>query len=487
LLVVALAPFKESAQIQKYDSDMRRSTWLHLLLPGDHGARPLEFALTIEPMEPTDTSATTPLIRCSRIARVDVDGLRWHLDEPSGDSVGVSVAGIFLRISGWVFSESDPVHYIVIHSEFLFRSPLLVLPLHPRVDVATAFGLDRLKPTGFTGSVNLLGCSDVECLHISCVCASGAAQFQVDAGFYSQCYIRLAQVHFEVTLPQLSYQPGRSPIFVSSLGRSGSTALMKAFSFSDEIAVAGSHPLENRTMSYFIHMTRLLVTPSSHYLPTATSAFLDIPFVGATNPFIEPLDWPGMNILISKKALDLISYPLIHLLEEHAACIEAATGKGKVSYLAEKLVPNTIIPGIAKSIWPRSIEILLIREFDDWLRSALAFSERSGQYFGSGVAERDLIERILREVQPFLIYVASRTNEFVCIRYEDLVRDSERVTRSLCHKLGIKFVEKMVDGVKQAEPLHVTAGEYASTHDRIANTASIRELRNRYNRVLGYE
>jgi hypothetical protein len=403
------------------------------------------------------------------------------------ECLGVSSPGIFLRISGWAFSDSDPVQYVIVHSDVLFRSPLVVLPLYPRVDVAAAFGLDRGKCVGFIASVNLLGCSKIGYLDISCVCASGVTRFQKDASYYSDCYVRLGRIHFDLTLPEMTFRSACAPLFVVSLGRSGSTALMKALGASDHIGVAGSHPLENRTVSYFIHMLNLLVTPSSDYLPAATAAFLDIPFMGSTNPFLEPRDWPEMNTLVSRNALTLISSPLRRLLEEHASCVGSATGKERVSYLAEKLVPNTTIPPLAKMVWPGAVEVLLIREFDDWLRSALAFSERTGQYFGSGVPAEELISRIVREVHPFIGYFSLRAEDAICVRYEDLVRDTEGVCRRLCDEIEVEFCERMVEAVAQAEPRHITAGQHASFHSEIAGAASIRELRSRYNDVLGYQ
>lgn len=350
------------------------------------------------------------------------EGGSWALDQPAEADIGNPADSAYLDIVGWVTSRDGPIRAVAAYAPVLFRSPLIHTRLYPRADVTAALGVPEDTPTGFRLFVNMIGLQDMDTLVLAAITEAQAPAFTADSSYAAGNFTPMARIAFRYR-PTRPEPTASAPVFVTSLGRSGSTALMAMLGAHPDIAAPPTHPYESRQIALALHHARLAVTPSAINLPVAgTDQFLDLPYLASTNPFLSPNDYPDLFAHHRRSALpimaDHLRDALPALAEPHAPGRPGWTPR----YVAEKTPPNTLTPMVAELIWPGSTEIILLRDFRDWLGSALAFSRASGRYFGASSIEA-LAPRIATDYAALLDYLAIRRDKAVIVTYEALIGD----------------------------------------------------------------
>ena len=169
--------------------------------------------------------------------------------------------------------------------------------------------------------------------------------FSKDIGFYAGGYGIIATVRWEISLIKYSRPAPRepaplqepAPLFVTSLGRSGSTALMSSLAASREVLASTRYPNEDRTMTYFIKLMRLAMTPATNVLNGG--AFLDDPNLAWTNPFISNEDFPDTFAFYKANAIAFVS-PVLKMILSNilSECGLEEDRARNVRFLAEKIV-----------------------------------------------------------------------------------------------------------------------------------------------------
>ncbi|MDD2878777.1 MAG: hypothetical protein PHZ23_16290, partial [Acidiphilium sp.] len=271
----------------------------------------------------------------------------WYLDRPSPAAIGGSENAIYLDLAGWVLATPpDPVLAIAIYAPTLHRSPLLVATLHPRADVAEIMGIDPATPTGFQTALNIVGLHHIGEIELFVVTASQWHGFVADSAYHTTQLDLLATITFtfEFTTPPAPPETP-TPLFVTSLGRSGSTALMAALATSPDIATPETYPYETKPLAYAIHMARLAISPSLPHLPAAAAQFLDVPFIGATNPNLSPKDYPKLFNHYRTNGLQILQ---TFVRPQFTPAPTAPHPR----YIAEKSTPNTLTIATAETIFP---------------------------------------------------------------------------------------------------------------------------------------
>jgi hypothetical protein len=407
----------------------------------------------------------------------------WCLDAPEAGSFNTELHQSYLAISGWVHVEA-PLHYVAIYSDLCYRSLLMVSVLHRRPDVNQALSLADDVRTGFRFHVNLLGLQDHKYIYVCFVSGAEISAYSENAAFPAGNFGVIARIRFQVTVLGSPGGLGPAPLFVTSIGRSGTTALMSAFLRSPEVYTGRTHPYENRMLSYFIHLARISVTPSTSYLPVGGASFLDHPFLASTNPFINPTEHSVEFEFFDHHSIEIIRGALLSIINS-LATIEG--GDPMPVFVAEKLVPNTLIASIAETIWPESREIILVRRFEDWLRSAILFSRQSGLYFTDTATVSYIVSRINVEVSAFLEYYKARASKIFLLKFEEMTLGKSWGKR-LGEFLGVEVTPEMVDAIRSPLASHTTSGgsvDYqAEMHPHEIET--MRRLGRRYNEVFGY-
>jgi hypothetical protein len=397
----------------------------------------------------------------------------WHLDRPGMAPPVTAEPTIYLELAGWITATTpDPIHAIAIYANNLHRSPILVTILHPRQDVAQAMSLPPDTPCGFHAFLNVLGLQTLNSIELHAVTLGEWDRFIADSSYHAGRLLPVVTIDFAFSpgpLPEPLDQsvPDLQPLFITSLGRSGSTALMAALATNAAIASPEAYPFESKPLAYALHMARLATSPSMPHLPVASAQFLDVPFIGSTNPNLNPGDYPRLFDHYRQHGLTIFraharSHALAHL---------PPTAQPP-RYIAEKSAPNTLTPMLAELVWPNTTELILCRNLTTWIASALSFSRAADRYFGNTAPLDEIVPQIITDLAAFCDYLVMRAPRALFVQYETLVTDAHFIHR-LTERLGLGGAEAMAASIEQIPPGHRTIRTNDSAVDDIMASPAI--------------
>ncbi|MBA3415261.1 MAG: sulfotransferase [Chloroflexia bacterium] len=223
------------------------------------------------------------------------------------------------------------------------------------------------------------------------------------------------------------YEPVLRALLVTSIGRTGTTLLMRMLAAHPAVVAYRRHPYEARAAKYWFHLLKSLARPVDptvrvgrpnefHLDPTvagnplATAAFAAYP---------EAARWAGDGYLDDLAAFCLRS------IDGWYGQVGLAQGQPNPVYWAEKSFPDGYA-ALARELYPGGKEIILVRDFRDMWTSMRAYNERRGfGDFGRALVGTD--EGWLEELRNGAIRLyetAQKRGEAArIVRYEDLVAD----------------------------------------------------------------
>ncbi len=220
----------------------------------------------------------------------------WHLDRPDAEALAAGGAGLSLTLGGWVADPQLPFASVALYAPLFHRAPLAVAPLHARSDVTAALDLPPDRASGFLLRIPLLGLPEKAELVLAAVPEPLAPAFESDASWRARHFEPLARLEIDIDCPPPGSDdaPGPTPFFVTSLGRSGSTALMAALTAHPAIGGTCTYPFEARPLQHALHLFCLWLHPALAHAPIAQEQFADTPFLASANPFYYAEDYPDL-------------------------------------------------------------------------------------------------------------------------------------------------------------------------------------------------
>jgi sulfotransferase family protein len=249
-----------------------------------------------------------------------------------------------------------------------------------------------------------------------------------------------------------SFQPTIQPLILTSLGRTGTTLLMKAFTSRREILVFRRFPYEYAVAKYWVHMLRVLSGPA------------DLLESGHPDSFIGNQHWVGRNpyhdeSVYSQRPLgDWFGREYVERLasfcqESIEGCYRAlAQGQDQAEpvYFAEKVWPS-FVPVLTWELYPKAKEVILVRDFRDAACSMLAFdSIRDYSDFGraDGKSTEDYINDEVRAMALDMTRSwTTRRDRAHLVRYEDLVLHPVDTMTRLLEYLELDNSAEVVNGM----------------------------------------
>jgi hypothetical protein len=232
------------------------------------------------------------------------------------------------------------------------------------------------------------------------------------------------------------------PLIVTTMGRSGSTWLLWMLGRHPDIVAYRAQEFETRAASYFSDVLRTLSRPSG--------------YISALRGYEGAFGWLGLNP----------SYPLSHYesdpsleqwlgaeyLEELIAFVTqridalyrrmaALEGKDNALYFVEKS-SATGPQAMFAEIYPKARELILVRDFRDFVCSARAYAASRLQrrwYDGSGASTDEGWIRggLAGEVRMLLRCWRARSEDSFLLKYEDLVTRTEQTLASVFSYVGV--------------------------------------------------
>jgi hypothetical protein len=353
-----------------------------------------------------------PVIEILEVTTQPGTGLHAAVDAPKPGYEGDSYV---LPVAGWLHHPDSAVVRVHIEAD---RRRVVTAPVRfNRADVAAEHRIPVDAPVGFMTEVGILGLP----LEFDLL-----VRAELENGYV----LPFATIRGRRRPVRSSYEGALSPIFVTNVGRCGSTILMNLLRGHPGIAVQELYPYETRVVSYWIHMLKVLSDPADHVNSAHPNHYEDDPYwVGRLphnmRPLVDPermWSWLRRDYVENLAAFCQLS------IEGFYQTVAASQHSSDVVYFAEKRNPRPTAR-IASELYPDAREIFLVRDPRDMVCSMISFyaktklvafgretSADDAQFVaGIGLAVRDLVQQLHEREERSLL-----------VRYEDLVGDPPR-------------------------------------------------------------
>ena len=362
------------------------------------------------------------------VRRARQDGLRDVVIAAPGD--GAVSAAWAVRVRGHVLSATTPVQLVeaVVPGTILASAaPGLATPdvaaRHPDVPGAEA--------CGFTLLVDTLGLRpDFE--------------FRLRATLADGTRAKVAVISGRRRRLETGYTPRLQPLLVNSLGRTGTTLLMRMLAAHPAVVAYARPPYEARGGKYWLHVLKILSAPTDERKRVGAPMEFHLEALAAGgNPFYSGAfaAWPEVEAWSgSTYVADLAAFCQRSIDGWYLATAAAQNQAIEpLVYFAEKHFPD-VYPRLMRELYPAAREIFLVRDFRDMVASMIAYNERKGfddfgrNKVGSDEAWLDYLR------QTFLVLRNTwrdRGEEARLVRYEDLVRDPMSALPPILDYLGL--------------------------------------------------
>jgi hypothetical protein len=335
-----------------------------------------------------------------------------------------------VRVRGHLLSEAGPVPEIaaVVPGSVLAMA-ITGLPTpevaarHPEVPGAAA--------CGFTLLVDTLGLPQCFAFHLRAALPGGSR-------------LKFADISGERRPLTTAYAPRLQPLLVTSLGRMGTTALMRMLSAHPGVVVYDRPPYEARGGKYWLHVLKTLSAPTdARKRVGAPMEFHLEPLAAGGNPFYSAAfdAWPEVEAWSgSSYIMDLAAF-CQRSIDGWYLATAAAQGESEdaLVFFAEKHFPDAY-PRLMRELYPAARELFLVRDFRDMVASMLAYNARKGfGDFGREAAQSDAawLADLRRGVVALRDAWRDRGEPGSLVRYEDLVREPESALPPLLTFLGL--------------------------------------------------
>jgi hypothetical protein len=367
--------------------------------------------------------------------------LGFELETPTPRSRG---AGHAVDITGWVVGRSD-----VASIEIRYRDEVLrVAPVSgARPDVAEVFpDLPDDTNCRFSTSVGLLGLA-LEC------------ELSLTVVLGDMTMVPVGSIRLRRRPVRPAFEPQLQPLITTSLGRSGSTWMMRMLAAHPEVVVSDEHPYEDTYALYWLHMLRVLVEPTNR-LQSTNHAFKESLWSIGHNPFSCNVMDPVLRDWFSRTYVERFAAFCQGTIEDwyktiawRRSDVAGVTDPVAPALFAEKVGPSPVYQDLVWELYPKAKELFLVRDFRDMVCSILAFDEARG-FFGFGRQEDWSDEEYIRTMRgPVLTLLSgwqSRRGRAHLVRYEDLVLRPRETIRTVLEYLEVSSSEADIDALMAA-------------------------------------
>lgn len=392
----------------------------------------------------------------------------------------------WLSVGGWVVSAEDDFNYLAVYSSHSPRAPVAIARLHGRSDVNIAVGVFS-RNIGFHFNIDVRFLPVGSLLYLVPLIDRWRRGHQpAETTLYDRRKDAIAVITIHANDQQFqSLEAGVSPLFITSLGRSGSTVACGYVGTGERIFNYDRYPSEARLIAYWMHVMQMVGAPADPGLGALSQQFADVPFFAAPNPFASTADYPELACVIATdRARTEVDIAAIARRQIEALAATCSANAGTPSYFVEKCVPGTLIPRMATKVFPGTREIILLRDPLDWCMSVKGFFADRGretvQAFSTSDALMDVATRSIRDLRMLADYIEQRRGSALVVHYEKLVVKDPVTLAAISAYLGcIPFDPAELD--REAGPEHRSTVRIGADDD-----ADVAALLVPFARALGY-
>jgi SAM-dependent methyltransferase len=362
--------------------------------------------------------------------------VRAWLDHPKTGSQSDIYA---IDISGWAVEHRRPIAAVdVVHGNATIRTVPVQIP---RPDVSAHFG-ERFENDncGFSTRVGVVG-------------LPSEFQLRLDAVLQDASRVPFARIQGRRQPLPSNLRSTLNPLMITSLGRTGTTWLMRLLSEHPQIVVQKIHPYETRAAGYWVHMLKVLSEPANHgQSSNRENVTSNRWWIGHHPYYLESLTrhpliraWYGRTYV--ENMIDFIK----DNVDDFYLRVGEVQNQSAPLMFAEKFLPDQN-QHILWELYPEPREIVLVRDFRDVICSVLSFNERRGHVaFGRELVSHD--EEFVRLFQGFarhlLEYWRRRASQLFLMRYEELILRPVDSLASMLEYLGLDGTSSLITEVLQ--------------------------------------
>jgi hypothetical protein len=279
---------------------------------------------------------------------------------------------------------------------------------------------------------------------------------------------------------QSGFEPTINPLVLTSLGRSGTTWLMKMFSSHPAIVVFRHFPYEYSVARYWMHVLRVLSEPANPSESADADTFqADLHWVG-NNPFHDQVVFQRKELegWVGREHAERLAAFCQGSIEEWYTRVARMQEQEAPAYFAEKMGPS-YIPLLTQELYPEGKEVVLIRDFRD-----VACSMRD---FVAGRPDREPMYGSQNEIVPPQLQAEafamqnvwrSRGGKAHLVRYEDMITRPHETLAALLDYVEVdsstQVVEELLSQGEEDSPTLAGAtadNQMVDAHRTIPNAA----------------
>jgi hypothetical protein len=389
-------------------------------------------------MSISDTVPSAAAFTCE-VTRVPLwaDAAGAWIDRPAPGERG---DGWSLTIAGWVVGQSSPAEEVHV----LFDGALV---RRARVDVERAGAAAQFPSSpggarvGFRVQVGLLG-------------LPSTARLEVVAMLRDTTPVHLATITVNHRPLATPYAPKLSPITVTSLGRMGTTWLMRLLAHHPEVAVHPQYPYEVGVAKYWAHLLQVASGPADHVDSAHPETFTaDATHIGH-NPYFGDFlaASPELNGWLGSRQVALVGGCAQQSLDEFYGQVATSAGLAYPRSFAEKGLPDHV-PDVMNDLYPGARELILVRDIRDVICSAVAFDAKRGHRgFGRESLDDDLgfVTQLHMDLGRLVRSWQRRPETALLVRYETLVTAPAETLHEILGHLGLARTPEVIASVLDA-------------------------------------
>jgi hypothetical protein len=379
---------------------------------------------------PAWTATVTPVRLWPSVAGATID--RPALDETGN--------GWSLTVAGWVVGQSSPVAevHVLFDGALVRRTPVQV----DRPGAALLFdGLPWAGHSGFEVHLGLIGLPSTSQLEVVAVLDEGSP-------------VHLASIQVSHRALVTPYEPLLSPITVTSLGRMGTTWLMRLLAHHPEVVVHPQYPHELGMAKHWAHLLRVAAAPADHLTSAHPETFTTDAGHTGHNPYFGNFlnGSPDLNAWLGARQPSLLGACAQQSIDEFYGEVARLTGTTTPRLFAEKSLPDHV-PDVLADLYPDRRELILVRDIRDVICSAIAFdAKRGNRSFGRELADDDLgfVSQLQVDLGQLVRSWQRRKGTALLVHYETLINAPDQTLHQILEHLGLAHTPAIVAAVLEA-------------------------------------
>jgi hypothetical protein len=237
------------------------------------------------------------------------------------------------------------------------------------------------------------------------------------------------------------YEPRIDPLMVTTLGRTGSTILMKVLAAHPEVVAISPFQHEARVATYWLGVMTSLTDPVSYRRQINPTGTIDGTWwIGNEPPLPRRPKDPRLTRWLDVDAVSQVAAFCQSRIDATYAEVAAGAGIARPRFFAEKYRADRI-PAMMSELYPRAREVVLVRDFRDMVASMFAYNSKRGRMGFRRDGFSDDAQYVVDQIKPSVAALAAawhdRRDSAHVVRYEDLVLEPADTIAALLDYLGL--------------------------------------------------